>query len=158
MIYRSQSFEQCTRQESQHRNARESYDRRLNLSFNQTNALLMSLTLNQRQLFQSLFESNRQLILVNQRTASELQQLRDAVQLQYELSPQVALQKLVTLLNACGNISTFHLNFVDCAQTFLIVLKIRFQQYEVKDLGLKMLDQSQFVLEDFRGKLNLIKS
>lgn len=151
----SQSFEQSTRQESQHANAMKLNDQKQGLRFDQTNALLMGLTLDQRQLFLSLLESNRQLIQANERIAHEMQHMRGAVQLHYELPPQVALQKPVTLLDACGKVSAFHLDFVDCAQAFLAVLKIRFQQHGVTELGLKMLDDSQFVLEDFKGKLDL---
>ncbi|KAI4259185.1 MAG: hypothetical protein LQ352_000859 [Teloschistes flavicans] len=89
--------------------------------------------------------------------AYEVQQVRCAVQLQLELPPQVALQKPVTLLDACGTVSAFHLDFINCIEAFLAVLKIRFQQHGVEERGLKMLDNSQFVLEDFRGKLDLGK-
>ena len=157
MFYRSQSFEQCTRHESQHAIAMKSHNQRLDLRFDETNALLTGLTLDQRQLFLSLLESNRQLIQANECIAHELQQMRGAVQLHYELPPEVALQKPVTLLDACGKVSAFHLDFVNCAQAFLAVLKIRFQQYGIGELGLKMLDESQFVLEDFKGKLDLTK-
>ena len=113
--------------------------------------------MDQRQLFLSLLESNRQLIQANERIAHELHQMRGAVQLHIELPPQVALQKPVTLLDACGKVSAFHLDFINCAEAFLAVLKIRFQQHGVEELGLKMLDESQFVLEDFKGKLDLAK-
>lgn len=108
-------------------------------------------------MFRSLLDSNRQLIQANERTAYELQQVRGAVQLQIALSPQVALQRPVTLLDACGTVSAFHLDFINCAEAFLAVLKIRFQKHGVEERGLKMLDNSQFVLEDFRGKLDLSK-
>lgn len=115
------------------------------------------MSLDQRQLFQSLLESNRRLMETNERMTYELQQMRGAVQLQLEIPPQVALQKPVTLLDACGKVSAFHLDFINCVEAFLAVLRIRFQQHGVTEYGLKMLDDSQFVLEDFRGKLDLTK-
>lgn len=87
--------------------------------------------------------------------ADEIQQMRRAVQLQVELPPQVPLQKPITLLDACGKVSAFHLDFISCSEAFLAVLKIRFQQYGVEDRGIQMLDDSQFVLEDHKGKLDL---
>ncbi|KAL9597176.1 MAG: hypothetical protein Q9179_004356 [Wetmoreana sp. 5 TL-2023] len=117
----------------------------------------ISLNLDQRQLFQSLLESNRRLVEANERITYELRKMRGAVQLQLELPPQVTLQKPVTLLDACGKVSAFHLDFINCAEAFLAVLKIRFKQHGVEERGLKMLDDSQFVLEDIRGKLDLTK-
>ncbi|KAL8738148.1 MAG: hypothetical protein Q9181_001006 [Wetmoreana brouardii] len=108
-------------------------------------------------LFQSLFESNRRLVETNERMTYELRKMRGAVQLQLELPPQVTLQKPVTLLDACGKVSAFHLDFINCAEAFLAVLKIRFKQHGIEERGLKMLDDSQFVLEDFRGRLDLTK-
>lgn len=113
------------------------------------------MNIEQRQLFQSLVESNRQLVHANAHMAYELQQMRGAVQLQLELPPQVLLQKPVTLLDACGKVSAFHLDFINCAEAFLAVLRIRFQQYGVNDRAIRMLDESQFVLEDHNGKLDL---
>ncbi|KAL8824504.1 MAG: hypothetical protein Q9191_005010, partial [Dirinaria sp. TL-2023a] len=153
----SQSFEQCTPQAPQHPNTMELRDQKQDMHFDQTTSLLRDLTLDQRQMFLSLLESNRQLIQANELIAYELQQIRGAVQLHYDIPPQVALQKPVTLLDACGNVCAFHLDFVSCAQALLAVLKIRFQQHGVQDRGLQMLDDSQFVLEDFKGKLDLAK-
>ncbi|KAL9587979.1 MAG: hypothetical protein Q9203_003203, partial [Teloschistes exilis] len=153
----SQSFHQLARQESRNEIALETHDGKLDLQFDRTNALLVGLSLDQRQMFRSLLDSNRQLIQANERMAYELQQVRGAVQLQIALPPQVALQKPVTLLDACGTVSAFHLDFINCAEAFLAVLKIRFQQHGVEERGLKMLDNSQFVLEDFRGRLDLGK-
>ncbi|KAL9023718.1 MAG: hypothetical protein Q9196_007023, partial [Gyalolechia fulgens] len=113
------------------------------------------LSLEQRQLFQSVIESNRQLVHANERMTHELQQMRCAVQLQLEVPPQVPLQKPITLLDACGKVSAFHLDFINCSEAFLAVLKIRFQQYGVEERGIQMLDDSKFVLEDYRGKLDL---
>ncbi|KAI4086968.1 MAG: hypothetical protein LQ344_007137 [Seirophora lacunosa] len=153
----SQSFEHSEQQKNQQQFSIESHGRSLALQkqFDQTTALLLSMNIEQRQLFQSLVESNRQLVHANAHMAYELQQMRGAVQLQLELPPQVLLQKPVTLLDACGKVSAFHLDFINCAEAFLAVLRIRFQQYGVNDRAIRMLDESQFVLEDHNGKLDL---
>ncbi|KAL8694812.1 MAG: hypothetical protein Q9218_000571 [Villophora microphyllina] len=153
----TQTFDHPNHQEGQHQIAKKAHDKNLDLHFDQTNAILFGLSLDQRQMFRSLLESNRQLIQANERMAYELQQVRSAVQLHIEVPPQVSLQKPVTLLDACGTVSAFHIDFINCPEAFLAVLKIRFQQHGVKERGLKMLDDSQFVLEDFRGKLDLSK-
>ncbi|KAL9012544.1 MAG: hypothetical protein Q9173_002696 [Seirophora scorigena] len=153
----SQSFEHSAQQKNQQKFSIESHGRNLAVQkqLDQTTALLLSMNIEQMQLFQSLVESNRQLVLANEHMAYELQQMRGAVQLQFELPPQVLLQKPVTLLDACGKVSAFHLDFINCAETFLAVLRIRFQQYGVNDRGIRMLDESQFVLENHNGKLDL---
>lgn len=108
-------------------------------------------------MFQSLVESNRRLVASNERMTYELQQMRCAVQLQLELPPQVVLQKPVTLLDACGKVSAFHLDFITCPEALLAVLRIRFQQHGVTEDALQMLDDSQFVLKDHGGQLDLSK-
>ncbi|KAL8834278.1 MAG: hypothetical protein Q9170_003823 [Blastenia crenularia] len=155
----SQTFEISTRMKRQYETAVQTYDRALDLqeTFDQTAALLLGLNLEQRQLFQSLVESNRQLVHVNERMTDELQHMRVAIQLQLEMPSQVSLSKPVTLLDACGKVSAFHLDFINCPEAFLAVLKIRFQQYGVDEQGIRMLDDSQFVLEDHKGKLDLSK-
>ncbi|KAL8769525.1 MAG: hypothetical protein Q9209_004586 [Squamulea sp. 1 TL-2023] len=137
----------------------DSYGKAFDLQQNQFKilALLAGLSLEQRQLFQSLIESNHRLVSSNERMSYELEQMRGAVQLQLELPPQVVLQKPVTLLDACGQVSAFHLDFINSPEAFLAVLKIRFRQHGVEERGLQMLDDSQFVLEDCRGKLDLSK-
>ncbi|KAL8731609.1 MAG: hypothetical protein Q9166_003297 [cf. Caloplaca sp. 2 TL-2023] len=153
----SQSFSQSARQEHQYEVALTAHSRTLDLqkNFDQTTALMVGLNLEQRQLFQSLVESNHRLVQSNERMAYELQQMRGAVQVQNQLPPQVVLQKPVTLLDACGKVSAFHLDFINCPEALLAVLKIRFQQYGVEERGLQMLDDSLFVLEDHRGRLDL---
>lgn len=93
----------------------------------------------------------------NEHMADELAQMRSVVQLQMEIPPQVHLQKPVILLDACGKVSAFHLDFITCFEALLAVLKIRFQQHGVEERGLRMLDDSQFILEDHRGTLDLSK-
>lgn len=158
-LARSQSFSQSANYQDQCQVILDSHNNTLDLqrNYQQTTLLLAGLSLEQRQLFHSLIESNRRLVDSNERMSYELQQVRGAVQLQLELPPQVVLQKPVTLLDACGQVSAFHLDFINCPEALLAVLKIRFQQYGVEQRGLQMLDDSQFVLEDRRGKLDLSK-
>lgn len=161
VVCRSQSFEQSARQQRHYQTALGSQETQVEVTtqkkFNQTTALLLGLSLEQRQLFQSLIESNRQLVSANERMAYELGQMRSVVQLQMEIPPQVHLQKPVIFLDACGKVSAFYLDFITCSEALLAVLKIRFQQHGVRERGLKMLDDSQFILEDHRGTLDLSK-
>ncbi|KAL8928895.1 MAG: hypothetical protein Q9172_000733 [Xanthocarpia lactea] len=155
----SQSFSQSAKYQDQCQVMLDSHNQALDLqkNYHQTTALLAGLSLEQRQLFQLLIESNRQLVSSNERMSYELRQMRGAVQLQLELPPQVVLQKPVTLLDACGQVSAFHLDFINSPEAFLAVLKIRFAQLGVEQRGLQMLDDSQFVLEDRKGRLDLAK-
>ncbi|KAL8997180.1 MAG: hypothetical protein Q9188_006387 [Gyalolechia gomerana] len=150
--YRSQFFEQSARWELQHNIMVDWHGRTSDLQkdLDVTSAFLQGLSLEQRQLFQSLIESNRQLVHANERMTDEFQRMRCAVQLQLEVPPQVPLQKPITLLDACGKVSAFHLDFINCSEAFLAILKIRFQEYGVGDRGIQMLDDSQFVLEDYK--------
>ncbi|KAL8966691.1 MAG: hypothetical protein Q9197_005846 [Variospora fuerteventurae] len=155
----SQSFEHSAEQYHQQQFAIESHGKTFAVQkqFDQTTALLLGLSMEQRQLLQSLIESNHRLTSANEHMAYELQQMRGTVQLQLELPPQVLLQKPVTLLDACGKVSAFHLDFINCAEAFLAVMRIRFQQYGVDRRGIRMLDESQFVLEDHSGRVDLSK-
>ncbi|KAL8807266.1 MAG: hypothetical protein Q9182_000771 [Xanthomendoza sp. 2 TL-2023] len=155
----SQTFETSAQQQNYHQSAIDFHSKTLDLqrNFDQTTALLVGLNLDQRHLFQSLVDSNRRLVAGNERMTYEMQQMRDAVQLQLDLPPQVVLQKPVTLLDACGQISAFHLDFITCPEALLAVLKIRFQQHGVKQEALQMLDDSQFVLKNYKGQLDLSK-
>ena len=117
--------------------------------------LFVGLSLEQRHLFQCLLESNNRLVQANEQINAELQQMRLMVQTQLEIPPQVALQRPVTLLDACGSISAFHLDFINCTEAFLAVLKIRFHQQGVNDDGIQMLENSQFVLQDYKGNIDL---
>ncbi|KAL8982166.1 MAG: hypothetical protein Q9177_005356 [Variospora cf. flavescens] len=155
----SQSFEHSSEQYHQQQFAIESHGKTVAVQkqFDQTTALLLGLSMEQRQLLQSLIDGNRRLASANEHMTYELQQMRGAVQLQLELPPQVLLQKPVTLLDACGKVSAFHLDFIDCAEAFLAVMRIRFQQYGVDRRGIRMLDESQFVLENHSGRVDLSK-
>lgn len=89
--------------------------------------------------------------------ASDLRQIKGMMQVQVHIPPQVLLSKPVTLLDACGKVSAFHLDFINSAEAFVAVLKIRFEQEGVTPPGVRMLDKSQFILRDHRGPFNLSK-
>ena len=110
--------------------------------------LLKGLSLEQRQFFQSLAEENRRL-------AHNLHQLQGTIQAYTNLPPQVLLQKPVTLLDACGKIYPFHLEYINCAEAFLAVLKLRFEREGISAAGLRMLDDLAFVLQDHKGVIEL---
>ncbi|KAL8712975.1 MAG: hypothetical protein Q9220_002835 [cf. Caloplaca sp. 1 TL-2023] len=155
----NRSLEQSNQLDQQYQVSSHSYNESLALrkDLDRTATLLVGLSLEQRRFFQSLLESNRQLVQCNERISHELRDIRGAVQLQSDLPPQVALSKPVTLLDACGRITAFHLDFIDCPEALIAVLRIRFQQYGVNERGLKMLENSNFVLQDHKGQLDLSK-
>ncbi|KAL8949494.1 MAG: hypothetical protein Q9222_004403 [Ikaeria aurantiellina] len=155
----NRSLEQSAQQNQHYQVSSDSYNESLALrkDLDRTATILVGLSLEQRRFFQSLLESNRQLVQCNERMSHELQEIRAAVQVQSNLPPQVVLSKPVTLLDACGKVSAFHLDFIDCPEALIAVLRIRFQQHGVDERGLKMLEDSDFVLQDHRGKLDLSK-
>ncbi|KAL8740270.1 MAG: hypothetical protein Q9190_007005 [Brigantiaea leucoxantha] len=152
-----QSFERKQQQEQCVEAAQDSRMTVINVEENLKSAtkLFVGLSLEQRHLFQCLLESNNRLVQANEQINAELQQMRLMVQTQLEIPPQVALQRPVTLLDACGSISAFHLDFINCTEAFLAVLKIRFHQQGVNDDGIQMLENSQFVLQDHKGNIDL---
>lgn len=130
-----------------------SFEQDLSYATNQ----LAELNLEHQQLFQRLIASNNRLLEANERMSLELRQMRESVQLQLEIPPQVALQKPVTLLDACGSISPFHLDFINSVEAFLAVLKIRFQQQGINNAGIQMLENSQFILQDHKGVIDIFQ-
>ena len=107
----------------------------------ETLKLLNGLSLEQRQLFQTLMNDN-------ERMTKEMRQMWSTVQLQMALPPQVLLQNPVTLLDACGKVSAFHLDFTNSTAAFIAVLKVRFKQEGVGSVGIQMLENFEFVLQD----------
>jgi hypothetical protein len=100
-------------------------------------------------------DSNQRLTDANDRLSLDIRQMHTTIKLQLSIPPQVLLSKPVTLLDACGKVSAFHLDFINCIEAFVAVLKIRFEQEGVNQTGIKMLDQSEFILKDHRGTLEL---
>ena len=91
----------------------------------------------------------------HQKLLSEVASLRQMLQLQQEVPPQVPLQKPVILQDACGRVAPFHLDFINSTEAFLAVLKFRFRQYGVRPEGLEKLDRSEFLLRDRQRVLSL---
>ena len=118
-----------------------------------TKDLVTGLSSQQADFIQRIMAGHRQLL----QEVSALQQLLQ-LQLQRELPPQVPLQKPVVLLDACGRVAPFHLEFINSAEAFIAVLKVRFMQSGVTVKGLQKLDRSEFVLQDHRRDLSLNKS
>ena len=112
--------------------------------------LLNGLSMEQRQFFTKLVDANQQM-------AHDLRQMWSTVQAQLEIPPQIHLQRPVVLLDACGKISAFHLDFINSIEAFRAVLKIRFQQEGVRSSGIRMLDNSEFILQDQKGFIDLSK-
>ena len=67
--------------------------------------------------------------------------------LQTNLPPQIERERPVILLDACGHLCPVHLDFINSAEAFLAVLKVRF-----KDIGLQKIERGQFALENAQTK------
>ncbi len=81
--------------------------------------------------------------------------MRTIVQLQEKIPAQITLQKPVVLLDACGQVAPVHLDFVNSAEAFLAVLKIRFKQSGISIQGLQKLDNAEYIFQDQRAVLSL---
>jgi hypothetical protein len=74
---------------------------------------------------------------------SLLEQIKGMLELQASLPAQVLLQDPVILNDARGRIAPFHLDFIDSAEAFMAVLRVRFQ-----DLGILKIEREEFRLDD----------
>jgi hypothetical protein len=106
-----------------------------------SNDLIKGLSNQQAQLFETLLK--------------EVCHLRMIVQLQEKIPAQIALQKPVVLLDACGQVAPVHLDFVNSAEAFLAVLRIRFKQSGISIRGLQKLDNAEYIFQDQRAVLSL---
>ncbi|KAI9865708.1 MAG: hypothetical protein M1813_002166 [Trichoglossum hirsutum] len=77
-------------------------------------------------------------------------QLRSSLKQQNEIPPQVMLQRPVQLLDACGRLAPFHLEFINSSEAFLAVLKVRF-----KHAGLRKIEKREFALQERGSKRRL---
>ena len=100
-------------------------------------------------------DSIRFLMTGHQQLLSEVGSLRQMLQLEREVPPQIPLQKPVILHDACGRVAPFHLDFINSAEAFFAVLKVRFKQYGVSPQGLQKVDRSEFLLRDRQRILSL---
>ena len=119
-----------------------------------TRAIIKESSTRQEDLFQRLMLSNQQLV----REVVQLQgmlQLQNALKLGKQIPPQVLLQRPVVLLDACGKVAPFHLEFINSMEAFVAVLKVRFKQNGVTGRSLKKLDRLEFVIRDRQRELRL---
>lgn len=110
-----------------------------------TARLLGSLSIEQRQCFEFLMLQNKELI-------RNVQELNRVLRMQMSIPPQVLLQQPVMLLDAFGKIAPFHLDFIDSLEAFTAVLKIRFRQAGVKQIGLSKLEKREFTIRETCNK------
>ena len=113
-----------------------------------SNGILQGLSEQQGILFQQMVQQIEQLAECNRSLVKEVVQLQNMMQLQHEIPAQVLLQKPVLLLDACGRMAPFHLEFINSKEAFLAVLKVRFQQCGVTPKGLRKIDRFEFILCD----------
>lgn len=106
----------------------------------------------QQDLFQRLMLSNQQLVREVVQLQSMLQR-QNTLELEKQIPPQVLLQRPVVLLDACGKMAPFHLEFINSMEAFVAVLKVRFKQNGVSSQGLKKLDRLEFELHDRQQEL-----
>ncbi|MCJ1465468.1 hypothetical protein MMC07_004086, partial [Pseudocyphellaria aurata] len=99
----------------------------------------------QRQFFEFLMQQNSELM-------RNVQELNRMLHIQMPIPPQVLLQRPVMLLDAFGKMAPFHLDFIDSLEAFIAVLKVRFRQAGVKQIGLSKLDKRQFSIQETRFK------
>lgn len=107
--------------------------------------LLGSLSIEQRQCFEFLMHQNKELM-------RNVQDLNQMLRMQLSIPPQVLLQQPVILLDAFGKIAPFHLDFIDSLEAFTAVLKIRFRQAGVKQIGLSKLERREFSIQETHKK------
>jgi hypothetical protein len=111
----------------------------------QISYMLQDLSVQQRNSFDAL---KRQ----NDRSLQGFQQLWSMLQIQQEVPPRVMLQQPVILLDACGRIAPFHLEFIDSLDAFVAVMLIRFKEPGISEEGLQKLANLEFTLRDTRRK------
>ena len=112
-----------------------------------TKDLVDSSTVHQTQILHDLLQSNQKLV-------NDIQHLRESWRLQTEIPPQVELHKPVILLDACGMLAPFHLEFVTSEEAFIAVLKIRFRQAGVRPGGLEKLGRAEYVIRNRKGPIS----
>ncbi|KAI9719370.1 MAG: hypothetical protein M1812_003441 [Candelaria pacifica] len=72
-----------------------------------------------------------------------IRQQQELIQQLQQLPAQVELQRPVILLDACGRIAPFHLDFINSKEAFVAVLEVRF-----KDIGLEKIQKEEYILEE----------
>ncbi|KAF6230035.1 hypothetical protein HO133_004373 [Letharia lupina] len=108
---------------------------------NSTKGMMKGLSIEQRQFFMIMVQQNKQLM-------QSIEDMRNMLQLQAEVPPQVMLQQPVIFLDPFGKTAPFHLEFVDSSECFMAVLKARFSNAGVTPAGLSKLDNHDFLIQD----------
>jgi Fungal N-terminal domain of STAND proteins len=107
--------------------------------------MLQDISLQQRESFDALRQQYGW-------SVQAFEQVRSMLQVQQEVPHQIMLQQPVILLDACGRIAPFHLEFVDSLEAFVAITLIRFQQAGISQEGLQKLANLEFTLRDTRRK------
>jgi hypothetical protein len=111
----------------------------------QMSYMLQDLSLQQRQSFDALQQQY-------DRSAQTIEQVHSMLQVQKAIPPQIMLQKPVILLDACGRLAPFHLEFVNSLDAFVAVMLVRFKQAGISQGGLQKLANLEFTLRDTTRK------
>jgi hypothetical protein len=80
------------------------------------------------------------------------EQVRSMLQAQQEVPHQIMLSQPVVLLDACGRVAPFHLEFVNSLEAFVAIMIIRFEKAGISQEGLQKLANHEFTLRDTRRK------
>ena len=111
----------------------------------QNTAMLQDISTEQRQSFETF-------VLANKELASEVQKLLNMLELQRNIPPQVLLQQPVIFVDAFARVAPFHLEFIDSAEAFLAIIRIKFEQAGVGRAGLRKLKRSEFEIQETTGQ------
>ncbi|MCJ1418215.1 hypothetical protein MMC32_004562 [Xylographa parallela] len=149
--------ESCIVIQSTHEIAKE-----LHAGASRSSDLIQNLSIQHASFSERLERCNKQLVEQvsrlnnsNEDLHAKVDGLQNLLKLQQSIPPQILLQRPVQLLDACGRVTAFHLEIIDCIEAFIAVLKIRFRQSGVTDKGLQKLDNFEFVLRDRSKELSL---
>ena len=142
---------------------------RLQSQLENNSDLLETLTSQQKQISEAIVISHKHLVIVNERMlatnerakdshhhlAAELHQALKIIHNHSFVPPEVLLQKPVTLVDDCEEPAAFHLDCISSYEAFRATLRTKLRQGGIYDRGIKMLDASKFVLEDYKGVIDL---
>lgn len=107
--------------------------------------LLRSLSFEQRQCFLFIMQQNKEL-------SQSVQDLGRMLKIQQAIPPQVLLEQPVILLDCFGRKAPFHLEFIDSRESFIAVLKVRFDQAGARESGISKLENNEFSIQETRRK------
>ena len=110
--------------------------------------LMQTMSMEQRQCFLFVMQQNRELL-------QTVRDMRNMLEMQARVPPQILMQQPVTLLDPLGKVTPFHLDFIDSSECFMAVLHTRFAKAGVGPGGLTKLDYGEFSIEDTGRKRQL---